>query len=168
MTDFAARHIGPSQAAQQHMLASLGYSSLGELTEAALPAGTLSTYTGAAELSPPGGLFVVGYLDSELVCCGGVKRLDDRTFVQDEAGAFGVIRPGNFRRLRADVTLGEVPIIIVTALDDLASRLAGLEAHCRAAVPAGSQLAAGEPSRLVLPPDRRPHDRHLLCPPAVR
>ena len=40
MTDsgFTARHIGPSQAAQQHMLASLGYTSLDELTEAALPA----------------------------------------------------------------------------------------------------------------------------------
>ncbi len=33
---------------------------------------------GAAELSPPGGLFVVGYLDGEPACCGGVKRLDDR------------------------------------------------------------------------------------------
>ena len=40
MTDFAARHIGPDEAAQQHMLASLGYSSLDELTMAALPAGT--------------------------------------------------------------------------------------------------------------------------------
>ncbi|HYB46941.1 MAG TPA: glycine dehydrogenase (aminomethyl-transferring), partial [Streptosporangiaceae bacterium] len=40
MTDFAARHIGPSEAAQQHMLDSLGYSSLDELTGAALPEGT--------------------------------------------------------------------------------------------------------------------------------
>ena len=40
MTDFAARHIGPDEAAQQHMLASLGYSSLDELTRAALPDGT--------------------------------------------------------------------------------------------------------------------------------
>jgi glycine dehydrogenase len=40
MTDFAARHIGPDEDAQRHMLASLGYSSLGELTRAALPAGT--------------------------------------------------------------------------------------------------------------------------------
>jgi glycine dehydrogenase len=39
MTDFAARHIGPDQAAQRHMLASLGYSSLDELTGAALPEG---------------------------------------------------------------------------------------------------------------------------------
>ena len=37
MTDFAARHIGPSEAAQQHMLDTLGYSSLDQLTSAALP-----------------------------------------------------------------------------------------------------------------------------------
>ncbi|MFZ1994254.1 MAG: GNAT family N-acetyltransferase [Solirubrobacteraceae bacterium] len=32
---------------------------------------------GAAELSPPGGAFVVGYHEGVPVCCGGVKRLDD-------------------------------------------------------------------------------------------
>jgi GNAT superfamily N-acetyltransferase len=32
---------------------------------------------GQAELSPPGGLFIVGYVDGEPVCCGGVKRLGD-------------------------------------------------------------------------------------------
>jgi len=37
MTDFAARHIGPDEAAQGHMLASLGYASLDELIRAALP-----------------------------------------------------------------------------------------------------------------------------------
>ena len=37
MTDFATRHIGPDEAAQRHMLASLGYASLDELTRAALP-----------------------------------------------------------------------------------------------------------------------------------
>jgi glycine dehydrogenase len=37
MTDFAARHIGPDEVAQRHMLASLGYSSLDELIRAALP-----------------------------------------------------------------------------------------------------------------------------------
>jgi glycine dehydrogenase len=40
MPDFASRHIGPSQADQQHMLQALGYNSLDELTEAALPEGT--------------------------------------------------------------------------------------------------------------------------------
>jgi GNAT superfamily N-acetyltransferase len=34
---------------------------------------------GPAELSPPGGIFVVGYLGDQLACCGGVKRLDDTT-----------------------------------------------------------------------------------------
>jgi GNAT superfamily N-acetyltransferase len=33
---------------------------------------------GAAELSPPGGAFVVGYHDERPACCGGVKRLDGR------------------------------------------------------------------------------------------
>ena len=37
MTDFATRHIGPDEAAQRHMLASLGYASLDELARAALP-----------------------------------------------------------------------------------------------------------------------------------
>ena len=40
MTDFAARHIGPSEAAQQQMLDNLGYASLEELIRAALPEGT--------------------------------------------------------------------------------------------------------------------------------
>ncbi len=40
MTDFAVRHIGPSPAEQRHMLDRLGYSSLDELTTAALPEGT--------------------------------------------------------------------------------------------------------------------------------
>jgi GNAT superfamily N-acetyltransferase len=33
---------------------------------------------GAAELSPPGGAFLVGYDDDRLACCGGVKRLDEQ------------------------------------------------------------------------------------------
>jgi GNAT superfamily N-acetyltransferase len=32
---------------------------------------------GPAELSPPEGAFLVGWLDDEAVCCGGVKRLPD-------------------------------------------------------------------------------------------
>ena len=40
LTDFAIRHIGPTSAEQRHMLDSLGYSSLDELTAAALPEGT--------------------------------------------------------------------------------------------------------------------------------
>jgi glycine dehydrogenase len=37
--DFAARHIGPTPAEQEHMLGTLGYASLDELTTAALPPG---------------------------------------------------------------------------------------------------------------------------------
>src|SRR5215510_1286009 len=37
--DFASRHIGPSPAEQDHMLGTLGYASLDELTTAALPPG---------------------------------------------------------------------------------------------------------------------------------
>ena len=37
--DFAARHIGPDPAEQEHMLGTLGYASLDELTTAALPPG---------------------------------------------------------------------------------------------------------------------------------
>ncbi|MGH3149339.1 MAG: hypothetical protein ACRDOB_01220, partial [Streptosporangiaceae bacterium] len=48
MTDFAARHIGPSVTEQRHMLDNLGYASLDELISAALPEGTE-----AAQLSLP-------------------------------------------------------------------------------------------------------------------
>jgi GNAT superfamily N-acetyltransferase len=33
---------------------------------------------GPAELNPPAGAFLVGYLDGVAVCCGGIKRLDER------------------------------------------------------------------------------------------
>jgi GNAT superfamily N-acetyltransferase len=42
-----------------------------DLTADYMPAG------GAAELSPPGGAFIVGYDGSQPVCCGGLKRLGD-------------------------------------------------------------------------------------------
>jgi glycine dehydrogenase len=50
--DFSDRHIGPSPAEQQQMLAAVGYSSLDELTAAALPPALAST--GAAPLDLPG------------------------------------------------------------------------------------------------------------------
>ena len=40
MAVFSERHIGPSLSDQQRMLAALGYQSLDELTDAALPPGT--------------------------------------------------------------------------------------------------------------------------------
>ncbi len=33
---------------------------------------------GPAELSPPTGAFIIGRVDGRPICCGGVKRLDDR------------------------------------------------------------------------------------------
>src|SRR2546430_3587061 len=49
--DFSARHIGPSPAEQQQMLAVVGYSSLEDLTAAALPPALVGT--GASPLSLP-------------------------------------------------------------------------------------------------------------------
>jgi GNAT superfamily N-acetyltransferase len=53
---------------------------------------------GPAELSPPHGVFVVGFDGEQPVCCGGVKRLDDeaceikRMFVVAGARGRGVAR----------------------------------------------------------------------------
>jgi GNAT superfamily N-acetyltransferase len=53
---------------------------------------------GAAELSPPGGAFIVGYHELRPVCCGGVKRLDDerceikKMYVVPEMRGRGVAR----------------------------------------------------------------------------
>ena len=53
---------------------------------------------GSAELGPPGGTFLVGTRDGEPVCCGGVKRLDERTceikrmYVAPQARGQGVAR----------------------------------------------------------------------------
>ncbi len=49
--DFAPRHIGPAEAGQARMLEAIGYSSLDELTEAALPAGI--AVDGALSLAAP-------------------------------------------------------------------------------------------------------------------
>jgi GNAT superfamily N-acetyltransferase len=53
---------------------------------------------GAAELGPPGGAFLVGMQQGRPVCCGGVKRLDDRAceikrmYVVPDARGRGVAR----------------------------------------------------------------------------
>jgi GNAT superfamily N-acetyltransferase len=53
---------------------------------------------GAKELGPPGGTFLIGTRDGEPVCCGGVKRLDERTceikrmYVAPQARGQGVAR----------------------------------------------------------------------------
>jgi GNAT superfamily N-acetyltransferase len=53
---------------------------------------------GPAELSPPGGGFIVGWLAGEPVCCGGFKRLPDgpceikRMYVAPGARGGGIAR----------------------------------------------------------------------------
>jgi GNAT superfamily N-acetyltransferase len=53
---------------------------------------------GPAEMNPPAGAFLVGYLDQTPVCCGGLKRLDQeaceikRMFVAPPARRRGVAR----------------------------------------------------------------------------
>lgn len=53
---------------------------------------------GHAEMSPPGGTFVLGERDGVPICCGGIKRLPDgaceikRMFVVEQARGRGVAR----------------------------------------------------------------------------
>ncbi len=53
---------------------------------------------GPAELSPPGGAFIVGWADGRAVCCGGIKRLDDglceikKMYVVPESRGTGLAR----------------------------------------------------------------------------
>ncbi len=53
---------------------------------------------GPAELGPPHGAFVVGWIEEEPVCCGGIKRLPDgaceikKMFVAPAARGQGVAR----------------------------------------------------------------------------
>ena len=89
MTDFAARHIGPSPAEQQHMLASLGYSSVGELIAAALPEGTPP-----AQLSLPDPL-------TETEALAELRRMAGRNQVLTSMiglGYFDTITPAVIRR----------------------------------------------------------------------
>jgi len=53
---------------------------------------------GPAEMNPPAGAFLLGYLDDVAVCCGGLKRLDQeaceikRMFVAPQARRRGLAR----------------------------------------------------------------------------
>ena len=53
---------------------------------------------GPAEMNPPAGAFLVGYLEGASVCCGGLKRLDQqaceikRMFVAPQARRRGLAR----------------------------------------------------------------------------
>ena len=89
MVEFAQRHIGPSAEEQQQMLTAVGYSSLDELTEAALPASAA-----APPLDLPPALAEAGAL-AEL------RRLAGRNQVLTSMiglGYYGTITPAVIRR----------------------------------------------------------------------
>jgi glycine dehydrogenase len=89
MTDFAVRHIGPTPAEQQHMLGSLGYSSLDELTTAALPEGT-----------PPAGLQLPDPL-TETEALAELRRMAGRNQLLTSMiglGYYDTITPAVIRR----------------------------------------------------------------------
>jgi glycine dehydrogenase len=89
MTDFAVRHIGPTPTEQGHMLGSLGFSSLDELTTAALPAGT-----------PPAGLHLPDPL-TETEALAELRRMAGRNQVLTSMiglGYYDTITPAVIRR----------------------------------------------------------------------
>ena len=93
--DFSARHIGPSPAEQQQMLAAVGYSSLDALTAAALPPALAGT--GAAPLDLPG---LPGPL-SEAEAQARLRRLADRNTAATSMiglGYYPTITPAVIRR----------------------------------------------------------------------
>ena len=90
--DFSARHIGPSPAEQQQMLAAVGYSSLDELTAAALPPALAST--GADPLNLPAPL-------SEAEAQAELRRLAGRNTAATSMiglGYYPTITPAVIRR----------------------------------------------------------------------
>ncbi len=92
MTDFAARHIGPSEAEQRHMLDALGYDSLDELTRAALPEGTPEVQPGQLGLPAP---------LSETQAQAELRRMADRNQVLTSMiglGYYDTITPAVIRR----------------------------------------------------------------------
>ena len=89
MVEFAQRHIGPSAEEQRQMLTAVGYSSLDELTEAALPA---SASTPPLDLPP--------VLD-EAGAVAELRRLAGRNQVLTSMiglGYYGTITPAVIRR----------------------------------------------------------------------
>src|SRR6266516_7166996 len=93
--DFSARHIGPSPAEQQQMLAAVGYSSLDALTAAALPPALAGA--GATPLDLPG---LPGPL-SEAEAQARLRRLADRNTAATSMiglGYYPTITPAVIRR----------------------------------------------------------------------
>jgi glycine dehydrogenase len=92
--DFASRHIGPSAADIRHMLATLGYSSLDELTTAALPAGL-------AAHDDPSGLPGLPPAATEDEALGMLRRLAGANQVLTSMiglGYYGTFTPAVIRR----------------------------------------------------------------------
>ena len=90
--DFSARHIGPSPAEQEQMLAAVGYPSLDDLTTAALPPSFAST--GADQLDLPAPL-------SEAEAQSELRRLAGRNTVLTSMiglGYYPTITPAVIRR----------------------------------------------------------------------
>ena len=93
--NFAARHIGPSPADQERMLAVTGHSSLDALTTAALPPGLGDPATGQ-----PGGLRLPPALTEE-EALAELRRLASRNTVAVSMiglGYYGTITPAVIRR----------------------------------------------------------------------
>jgi len=88
--DFAARHIGPTPAEQEHMLGTLGYASLDELTAAALPPGLAG-----------GGLAGLPAAASEEEALQRLRALADQNQVLTSMiglGYYGTVTPAVIRR----------------------------------------------------------------------
>jgi len=89
MVEFARRHIGPSADEQQQMLEAIGYSTLDELTEAALPPSA-----GADPLDLPPAL-------SETGAQAELRRMADQNQVLTSMiglGYYGTVTPPVIRR----------------------------------------------------------------------
>ncbi len=94
-SNFAARHIGPSAAEQEQMLAVTGHSSLDELTTAALP-----PVLGEPATGEPGGLRLPPAL-SEEEALAELRRLASRNTVAVSMiglGYYGTVTPAVIRR----------------------------------------------------------------------
>ena len=89
--EFAARHIGPSAEDQRAMLTALGYSSLDELTAAALP----------DNATPPASLAALPPARTEQEVLADLRRIADRNTVRVAMigrGYYGTITPPVIRR----------------------------------------------------------------------
>jgi glycine dehydrogenase len=104
--DFSARHIGPSPAEQQQMLAAVGYSSLDDLTAAALPPALAGT--GASPLNLPAPL-------SEAEAEAELRRLAGKNTVLTSMiglGYYPTITPAVIRRNVLEISQGRLEALL--------------------------------------------------------